>query len=106
MAKRILTYFLFALTLCFTPVFAENATARIELNDTDTQSIKIEQMGDVVYITGATGKVAYVYNLIGMVMTTIRIDSPEKKIDLSHLKKGIYPVKVGNVSKKIHVQGR
>ena len=57
------------------------------------QQIKIEQVGNSVVIYGAAGKTVYVYNLIGVKVMSVPVDAAEKKIDLSNLGKGIYPVK-------------
>ncbi|MBQ0072588.1 MAG: T9SS type A sorting domain-containing protein [Prevotella sp.] len=104
MTKRLL--YILALVAAFncTPAMQISASARIELTDIDNQQIKISQVGNAVVISGAAGKTVYIYNLIGNIVMSVRIDNAtEKRIDLSNLPKGIYPVKVGNVSKKIHI---
>lgn len=85
------------------PALPAEASSRIELIDVETQQINIAFHNNVVCVTGAMGKTLHVYNLIGMEVMTVKIDSQEKYIDLSHLPKGAYPVKVGNVSKKINL---
>lgn len=92
--------------MCFTPTLQTVASARIEISDIDAQQIKIEQKGNTVVIYNAAGKIAHIYNLIGVEIMTVKIDAAEKKIDLGHLKKGIYPVKVEKVSKKANISGR
>lgn len=103
MAKHILIILALITAFNFTPAMQEKASARIELSEIDNQQLRIEQAGDAIIVYGAVGKVVNVYNLVGNKVMSIRIDSNEKRIDLSSLTKGIYPVKVGNVSKKIHV---
>lgn len=88
------------------PALQTTASARIELSEIEVQQIKIEQVGNSVVIYGAAGKIVYVYNLIGVKVMSVPVDAAEKKIDLSNLGKGIYPVKVGNVSKKVHISRR
>lgn len=92
--------------MCFMPALQTTASARIELSEIEVQQIKIEQVGNSVVIYGAAGKIVYVYNLIGVKVMSVPVDAAEKKIDLSNLGKGIYPVKVGNVSKKVHISRR
>jgi len=104
--RHILTISLLTLMLNSMPAFIADASARIELIDVEAQQVKISFRGNVVCVTGAIGKTLHVYNLIGMEVMTVKIDSQEKYIDLSHLPKGAYPVKVGNVSKKINLLGR
>lgn len=106
MVKRILTIMTFITAMCLTPALQTTASARIEINDMDVQQIRIEQKGNAVIIYNATGKVAHIYNLIGVEIMTVKIDAAEKRIDLSHLKKGIYPVKVEKVSKKANISER
>ncbi len=82
------------------------ASARIELSEMDVQTIKVVQRGNAIVVTGAQGKTLRIYNLIGVELASVQIDSQEKRIDLSRFAKGIYPVKVGGISKKIHLNGR
>lgn len=85
----------------------QEVSARIELSEIEAQQqIKIMQSGKTIIISGAMGKTVTIYNLIGVEVMTVRIDSQEKRIDLSNLGKGIFPVKVGNITKKIHLGGR
>lgn len=106
MTKRILTIIYVALTLTFIPALINSASARIELTDIESQSIKIEQNGSTLHINGAMGKTLYIYNLVGMPVYSIKIDSQEKTIDLSNLKKVVHIVKIGNISKKINLLSR
>ncbi len=85
------------------PALPAEASSRVELIDIEAQQINIAFRGNTVCVTGAMGKTLHVYNLIGMEVMTVKIDSQEKYIDLSHLTKGAYPVKVGNLSTKINL---
>lgn len=106
MIKNILITLTLATAMCFCPSLQDEASARIELSELDVQPVKIEQRGNTIVISNAQGKTAHIYNLIGVEVMTVRIDAQEKRIDLSHLSKGIYPVKVANVSKKANISGR
>ena len=105
MAGKILIALLLTIALCMTPFIQQEASARIELSELEVQQPKIVQYGKTIIISGAMGKSVTIYNLIGVEIMTVRIDSQEKRIDLSNLGKGIYPVKVGNITKKIHLGG-
>lgn len=106
MTKKILIIFALIAAFNFTPMLQSEVSARIELSEIDNQQVKIEQDGNAIIVSGAMGKVVNIYNLIGTIVCSIRIDSNEKRIELSNLPKGIYPIKVGKVAKKIHIAGR
>lgn len=106
MTKKIYTTILFALVLTFVPFTAVSSYARIELSEIDTQQVKIVLNGNILTISGAAGKTVYIYNLVGMPVFSMKIDSSEKNIDLSNLKKVVHIVKIGNVSKKINLPSR
>lgn len=103
MHKRILIILSLIAAFIFTPMLQSNASARIEMIDTDNQQIKIELSGNTLIVTGAVGKTLRIYDILGVEKKIIRIDSNEKRIDLSDLKRGIYPVKVDKVTKKIQI---
>ena len=56
-----------------------------------------------VTISGANGEVMEIFNLTGVKVSTIRIDSSEKTFALN-LPKGCYLIKVGKIVRKISVQ--
>ncbi|MBO7051847.1 MAG: T9SS type A sorting domain-containing protein [Prevotella sp.] len=103
MTKNILYSLLIASTLSFAPSLISEANARIELSDIETQQPSVRQSGSALIVSGAVGKTVYVYNLLGVQLIAIHVDSYEKRIDLSTLPKGIYPIKIGNYTKKIQL---
>lgn len=103
MTKKLFFILSLAVAACFTPAAISETQARIELSDIDVQQTSITQNGSHILISGAAGKTAYVYNLIGIQVMAIHLDSPSQHIDLSNLPKGIYPIKVGNYTKKIRL---
>ena len=103
MTKQILTILSLVMALTFMPCMQDTASARIELSEIE-QPIKIELTGSTLAVSGAQGKVLHIYNLIGVEILVAKIDSNLKYFDLTNLPKGIYPVKVGNISKKISIQ--
>ena len=103
MTKNILYSILIASALCFAPSLVSNVSARIELSDIETTQPSVRQSGSSLVISGAIGKTVYVYNLLGVQLAAIHIDTYEKRIDLSTLPKGIYPIKIGNYTKKIQL---
>ena len=103
MTKNTLYSLIIASMLGFAPSLVNEANARIELSDIETQQPSIRQSGSVLIVSGAVGKTVYVYNLLGVQLIAIHVDSYEKRIDLSTLPKGIYPIKIGNYTKKIQL---
>ena len=90
-----------AMTLSFAPAVVDEACARVELSDIDAQQPTIRQVGTSIIIYGAVGKTVSVYNLLGVQLQSIYIDTYEKRIELGNLPRGIYPIKIGNFTKKI-----
>ena len=103
MLRKITIIFSLIFTLTFMPALQNTASARIELNDVE-MPVKIDFTSSTLSVSGAQGKVLHIYNLIGVEIMAVKIDSNLKSFDLSVLSRGIYLVKVGNVSKKINIQ--
>ena len=96
--------FIIALTLAmaFTPVSMLAQTERdgIEMS---VSGITLSIKDGNVTISGANGEVMEIFNLTGVKVSTIRIDSSEKTFALN-LPKGCYLIKVGKIVRKISVQ--
>ena len=67
------------------------------LNMTDVQ---LSVDGKNVHIKNAAGLKLEVFNVTGMLVSSTRIDSQDKTVALS-LEKGIYILRVGNVTRKV-----
>lgn len=80
-----------------------NAGSSIEIIEQNLQSIEISVTGSILHVTGAAGENLYVYNVTGVRVKSIRIDSNDKRYDLN-LPKGCYIVKVGKVVRKISIR--
>lgn len=80
-----------------------NAGSSIEIIEQNLQSIDISVTGSILHVTGAAGENLYVYNVTGVRVKSIRIDSNDKRYDLN-LPKGCYIVKVGKVVRKISIR--
>lgn len=107
MKKHITTIFLLALSLNFMPALVHEASARMELVEVEKQQINVVVGSDnSLCVTGAAGRVLRVYNILGVPVTTFKIDGNEKTIDLNNLSSGAYLVKVGDVTKKIRLRSK
>lgn len=106
MTRHILTLITLIAAISFTPAMQTSARASIELGEVEAQQPKIVQKGNSIIVYGAAGRTVQVFNLIGVEIISIRPEAQQHRIDLSQQKKGIYVVKVGNVSKKVNISGR
>lgn len=83
-----------------------------EMKAQDIQRTTIEQEQKEVVITvsesnvhikNADKAVMEVYNMAGVKIASYRVDSPEKTIELGHLPKGCYILKIGKVARKVYL---
>lgn len=102
MIKRIFTLALAIMTFSAVPMTA-NANASIEIIEQTLQNVDISVAGNVLHVSGAAGQDLYVYNVTGVRVKSIRIDSNDKRFELN-LPKGCYIVKVGKVVRKISIR--
>ncbi len=102
MAKRIFTLSMVMALMLGAPA-ALHATTSIEIIEQTLQNIDISVAGSVIHVTGAAGQNLYVYNITGVRVKSIRVDSNDKRYDLN-LPKGCYIVKVGKVVRKISIR--
>lgn len=80
--------------------------AQAERNDeveTELSAVTLSVNGSKVHVTGAEGETLEVYNLTGVKVATIRIDSNDKTMTLT-LQRGCYILKVGKVVRKISIR--
>lgn len=82
---------------------AANANESIENVEQTLQTVDISVSSNVLHVTGASGQDLYIYNVTGVRVKSIRIDSNDKRYELN-LPKGCYIVKVGRVVRKISIR--
>ena len=70
-----------------------------ELMEQD-KGVSISIDNNVVRVSGATGMTLEVVSLTGRPVTTVKIDSPNQRVELN-LPKGCYILKVGKVVRKV-----
>lgn len=99
---------LLILTLC-AGLFT--ATTELRAQDISKTAIENEQAPitisvseSTVHIKNADKKIVSIFNLTGVEVKRISIDSPSKTIDLSFLPKGCYIIKIGNVARKVYLR--
>ena len=104
MTKKILIISLAALLLGNVSIMAESSNS-IEIVDNDFQTVTItlNPSSSVLHVTGAANQTLYIYNVTGLCVMTLKIDSNDRRFELN-LPKGCYIVKVGKVARKISVK--
>ena len=71
--------------------------------ETEIGGITITLTGSQLRVTQAAGQTLEIYNLAGVRVTTVRIDSDDKTLSLN-LKKGCYMLKIGKFVRKISIR--
>ncbi len=120
--KHIYLFFSITAMFCSAPAFAANvepemepgteieAPAEFNFFDDDKEGIeneingiRIEVNGKELRVNNAAGKTLEVYNLAGVRVLSVRIDSDEKTVNLN-LQKGCYMIKVDKFVRKISIR--
>jgi len=79
------------------------ANTAVDLIDTDFQNITISVTESSIRVSGAAGQMLSVYNVAGIRIAFVKVESADKHFDLN-LPKGCYIVKVGKVVRKIAIK--
>ena len=92
----------FALTWLAAPV-STYAQAERDAVENSLSGITLTVNGTKVHVTGANGENMEIFNLTGVKVSSISIDSADKSLTLT-LPKGCYILKVGKVVRKISIR--
>lgn len=104
MTKYILTTIMMALlTLCAPVQMRANAAIEIIENDLQPTAANITVNGGLIRVSGANGKIMYVYNLAGVRIHSIKVEGADRTYDLN-LSKGCYIIKVGTTVRKVSLK--
>jgi len=102
MVKTILSVILFASIAIATPTYG-NTVSTPEIIDNNLSQVSVTVSGSTVRVSGAAGLMLSVYNVTGLRVMTVEVDSPDKQLNLG-LPKGCYILKVGSVVRKISIR--
>lgn len=102
MVKYLLSILFLSLIAMVAPSYA-NASEAVEFIENDVQTVSVVVNGSSVRVGGANGMTLYVYNITGLRVKAVAIDSSDKQFDLD-LPKGCYILKVGKVVRKISIK--
>lgn len=72
--------------------------------ETELQAVSILVNESTIHIKNAEKQVLEIYNLAGVKVNTIKIDSADKTIELNNLPKGCYILKVGKTVRKCYLK--
>lgn len=75
----------------------------VEVNNIDFNQVVINYSNGTLHITGAAGLTVALYNIVGQKVYEGKIDSNDKRIELS-LPSNCYIVKVGTTARKISIK--
>lgn len=102
MIKRLLsTFFVMTMVIASPPVVRANTV--INLIDNDFQNITISVTESAIRVSGAAGQMLSVYNVAGIRIAFVKVESTDKHFDFN-LPKGCYIVKVGKIVRKIAIK--
>lgn len=100
MKKTILILLSFLFMSVPTTIVAQTEAESIE-NQLPTVSMQVK--GHTAHITGANGETLEIFNLTGVKVLSVKIDSPDKQYTLN-LPKGCYILKIGKFVRKISIR--
>lgn len=102
--KKSVIYFFFVLFLAPLSTVVAQEERKPEIVQNEQSSITLTVTGSAVRIQNAVpGSLMEVYNILGVKITSMRIDSIDKTVTLN-LSKGYYIFKIGNVVRKIVIK--
>lgn len=93
--------FAFAL-LIGSPIMMQ-ASEGFEAIENEFQNVSISVSESVLHISGANGQVLQIYNVAGVCLMRVKIDSQDKHYELNY-PKGCYIIKVGKTVRKISIR--
>lgn len=102
MIKKIFTFFFISTLMMVVPVQARAASS-IEIFEQDLQEVTISVQGSTLHVTGANGQFLYIYDVAGVRVMSVKVDSADKRYELN-LPKGCYIIKVGKTVRKISIK--
>ncbi|MCQ2133035.1 MAG: DUF6383 domain-containing protein [Bacteroidaceae bacterium] len=72
--------------------------------EADVAAVEISANNSYARIKNAAGKVLEVYNLAGVKVSNIKLDSEDKTVELGNLPKGCYILKVDKTVRKVYIK--
>lgn len=102
MIRKILSI-TFAIALFIGSPITMQASEGFEAIENEFQNVSISVSESVLHISGANGQVLQIYNVAGVCLMRVKIDSQDKRYELN-CPKGCYIIKVGKTVRKISIR--
>lgn len=102
MTKKIMTILTLAMMFIASQTLMAQDVQKSQ-SDLDAATTNITVNKSVVRIKALQGSILEIYDLTGVKVKTIRIDSADKTIELDDLQKGCYILKVGKIVRKSYI---
>lgn len=103
MIRTVLTFAISAFLFTLTPDMKAQDIQRAPIEQ-EVNAVSITITGTTVNIKNAEKQVLEIYNMAGVKVATFHIESNEISVNLSHLQKGCYILKVGKVARKVYLR--
>ncbi len=72
--------------------------------ESEQQQVSVSVTESTIYLKNADKKIVSVINMAGVEVIKFKCDSPSKTLDLGHLPKGCYIIKIGKVARKVYLR--
>jgi hypothetical protein len=102
MVKKILLISLVSALFLCVPINSRAQSLKADIEDVQS-SVTISVNESTLHITGAAGLTLQIFNITGVSISQIKIDSADKHIELN-LQKGCYILKIGKLVRKISIK--
>lgn len=104
MIKTVLTFAISAVLLTLPCEVQAQDIQRAPQMEQEVTAVSITVQETTVTVKNAEKQVLEIYNMAGVKVGTFHIESNERVIDLAHLPKGCYILKVGKVARKVFLR--
>lgn len=102
MTRRLLILISTSFLIVATPLTVLADEMDFAVTELIDSQVGISISGQTAYVTGAQGETLEVVSLTGRQVMSVKIDSPNQRVELN-IPKGCYILKVGKVVRKIQV---
>lgn len=100
--KQILICTIAFLSVCISPLNAQEQSKQTIENEISAISVNVQSA--TIHVKNAASMTLDIYNVTGVKVYSLRIDSSDKSFELSNLQKGCYIIKIGKFVRKIYIK--
>lgn len=103
MIKKLLILIMASFVFAIPSIAMDDDNQRTDMEN-EPHQITITVVESTINIKNASQMVLEVYNVAGIKVSTQRIDSQDKTIELNNLSKGCYLLKIGKIVRKVYLR--